>query len=122
MEKSGDRSPSRRHDARPVRHHDFSRLPIAFTLIALGVFFGYYAMGDHVFPLLVQRAFGVMSNDVLIAVPLFLFMGTWSSAPISSIGFSTACRYLRNTYRVLAVATLATCALFATATVSSAPS
>ena len=53
----------------------FLGFPIAFTLIALAVFFGYYAMGDNVFQLLVQRAFGVMSNDVLIAVPLFLFMG-----------------------------------------------
>ena len=53
----------------------FLGFPIAFTLIALAVFFGYYAMGDNIFQLLVQRAFGVMSNDVLIAVPLFLFMG-----------------------------------------------
>ncbi len=53
----------------------FLGFPIAFTLVALGVGFGYYAMGDNIFPLLVQRAFGVMSNDVLIAVPLFLFMG-----------------------------------------------
>lgn len=49
--------------------------PIAFTLIAMGIGFGYFAIGDIIFPLLVQRAYGVMSNDVLIAVPLFLFMG-----------------------------------------------
>ena len=41
----------------------FLGFPIAFTLIALAVFFGYYAMGDTIFQLLVQRAFGVMSND-----------------------------------------------------------
>lgn len=49
--------------------------PIAFTLVALSVFFGYIAIGDTIFPLLVQRTYGVMSNDVLISIPLFLFMG-----------------------------------------------
>ena len=49
--------------------------PIAFTLMALGVFFGYLAMGDIVFDLLVQRTYSVMTNDVLISVPLFVFMG-----------------------------------------------
>ncbi len=63
----------------------FLGFPIAFTLIALAVFFGYYAMGDNIFQLLVQRAFGVMSNDVLIAVPTF-----W-------IDYFTACRCRPNT-------------------------
>ena len=49
--------------------------PIAFTLMALGVFFGYFAMGDLVFKLLVQRTYSVMTNDVLISIPLFVFMG-----------------------------------------------
>src|SRR3546814_18994798 len=58
--------------------------PIAFTLLAMGVFFGYYAYGvpdqiglldNRVFDLLVQNTFSIMSNDVLTAVPLFLFMG-----------------------------------------------
>jgi len=49
--------------------------PIAFTLIAMAFGFGYYAMGPAIFNLLVQRTYGVMSNQVLIAVPLFLFMG-----------------------------------------------
>ena len=70
----------------------FLGFPIAFTLVALGVFFGYYAMGDNVFQLLVQRAFGVMSNDVLIAVPLFLFMGYMVERSIFSNDSSTACK------------------------------
>jgi TRAP-type mannitol/chloroaromatic compound transport system permease large subunit len=49
--------------------------PIAFTLMALGVFFGYWAMGDLIFNLLVQRTYSVMTNDVLISIPLFVFMG-----------------------------------------------
>src|ERR687894_1906919 len=49
--------------------------PIAFTLMAMGLFFGYLGMGDRVFDLLIQRTYAVMSSDVLISVPLFVFMG-----------------------------------------------
>jgi hypothetical protein len=49
--------------------------PIAFTLMALGVGFGYLAMGDTVFSLVVQRTYSVMTNDVLVSIPLFVFMG-----------------------------------------------
>jgi tripartite ATP-independent transporter DctM subunit len=91
--------------------------PIAFTLMALGVFFGYMGMQERVFDLLVQRTYGVMSNDVLISIPLFVFMGyiieranildrLFRSLQLASGGLPGA----------LAVATLATCALFATAT------
>ncbi|HYA20020.1 MAG TPA: TRAP transporter large permease subunit [Burkholderiales bacterium] len=95
----------------------FLGFPIAFTLIALGVFFGYYAMGDNIFPLLVQRAFGVMSNDVLIAVPLFLFMGYMvERSNLLDRLFHTLQIAAKHIPASLAVATLATCALFATAT------
>ena len=49
--------------------------PIAFTLMALGFFFGYFALGDIVIQLVVQRTYSIMTNDVLISVPLFTFMG-----------------------------------------------
>ena len=49
--------------------------PIAFTLMALGFAFGYMAMGDIVLSLVVQRVYSVMTNDVLVAIPLFVFMG-----------------------------------------------
>src|SRR4051794_854106 len=49
--------------------------PTAFTLMALGIIFGFIGFGPLVFNLLVQRTYGVMTSDVLIAVPLFLFMG-----------------------------------------------
>ena len=95
----------------------FLGFPIAFTLIALGVFFGYYAMGDNIFPLLVQRAFGVMSNDVLIAVPLFLFMGYMvERSNLLDRLFHSLQIAAKHIPASLAVATLATCALFATAT------
>ena len=95
----------------------FLGFPIAFTLIALGVGFGYYAMADNIFPLLVQRAFGVMSNDVLIAVPLFLFMGYMvERSNLLDRLFHSLQVALKHVPASLAVATLATCALFATAT------
>jgi tripartite ATP-independent transporter DctM subunit len=95
----------------------FLGFPIAFTLIALGVGFGYYAMGDNIFPLLVQRAFGVMSNDVLIAVPLFLFMGYMvERSNLLDRLFHSLQVSMKHVPGSLAVATLATCALFATAT------
>jgi tripartite ATP-independent transporter DctM subunit len=53
----------------------FLGFPTAFTLMALGVLFGAPSLGWHVFDLLVQRTFNVMSNDVLISVPLFILMG-----------------------------------------------
>ena len=87
--------------------------PIAFTLMAMGMFFGYFAMQDRVFDLLVQRAYAVMSNDVLISVPLFVFMGyiiersnildrLFRSLQLAS-GFLPAS---------LAIATMVTCSLF----------
>lgn len=91
--------------------------PIAFTLIAMGIGFGYFAIGDIIFSLLVQRAYGVMSNDVLIAVPLFLFMGYMvERANILDKLFSSLQLAARGVPASLAVASLATCALFATAT------
>jgi tripartite ATP-independent transporter DctM subunit len=91
--------------------------PIAFTLIALSVMFGYYAVGDTIFPLLVQRTYGVMSNDVLISVPLFLFMGYMvERANILERLFTSLQLAARGIPASLAVASLITCALFATAT------
>ncbi|MFM9849430.1 MAG: TRAP transporter large permease subunit [Hyphomicrobiaceae bacterium] len=91
--------------------------PIAFTLMAMGVGFGYYAMGPAVFQLFVQRTYSVMANDVLLSIPLFLFMGyVVERANILDRLFRSiqlAASWLPGS---LAVATLATCALFATAT------
>jgi tripartite ATP-independent transporter DctM subunit len=91
--------------------------PIAFTLIAMAFGFGYYAIGPAIFNLLVQRTYGVMSNQVLIAVPLFLFMGYMvERANILDKLFGALQLATRNVPGSLAVASLITCALFATAT------
>ena len=57
--------------------------PTAFTLMGMGMFFGWLSYRSvnpdiavrQVLDLMVQRAYAVMSNDVLIAIPLFVFMG-----------------------------------------------
>lgn len=91
--------------------------PIAFTLVALAVMFGYYAIGDGIFQLLVLRAYGVMTNQVLIAVPLFLFMGyVVERANVLSKLFDSLQLAARRLPGSLGVASLITCALFATAT------
>ena len=99
--------------------------PIAFTLIAMGVMFGYYAyfqpdqafFDNRVFYLLTQNTFSVMNNDVLIAVPLFLFMGYMiERSNILDRLFYSLQVALRHVPGAMAVAALITCALFATAT------
>jgi tripartite ATP-independent transporter DctM subunit len=91
----------------------------------MGVGFGFYAyftpgqavFENRIFTLLVQKAFEVASNDVLVAVPLFLFMGYLvERANILDRLFHSLQISLKNVPGALAVATLATCAMFATAT------
>ena len=57
--------------------------PTAFTLMGLGMFFGFIAFYDpaahwldnRIFDLMVQRAFGAMTNETLLSIPLFVLMG-----------------------------------------------
>ncbi len=99
--------------------------PIAFTLMAMGVGFGYYAyfrpdqafFDNRVFYLFTQNTFSVMNNDVLVAVPLFLFMGyVIERANILDRLFHSLQVSMRAIPGSMAVAALITCALFATAT------
>jgi tripartite ATP-independent transporter DctM subunit len=53
----------------------FIGFPIAFTLIILAIIFGYLGFGPLVFDLMVIQTMGLMSEEVLAAVPLFVFMG-----------------------------------------------
>jgi TRAP-type mannitol/chloroaromatic compound transport system permease large subunit len=99
--------------------------PTAFTLMGMGVFFAWFAY-HHVDPatadrqvldLMVQRTYGVMANDVLIAVPLFVFMGYLvERAALIDRLFKSLHLALSRVPGSLAVATIVTCAIFATAT------
>src|SRR5258705_6196186 len=99
--------------------------PTAFTLMGMGVFFGWLAYRSvdpataipRVLDLFVQRTYGVMSNDVLIAGPLFLFMGYLvERAQLIDRLFRSLHLATSRVPGSLAVATIVTCAIFATAT------
>jgi TRAP-type mannitol/chloroaromatic compound transport system permease large subunit len=126
----------------------FLGFPIAFTLMAMGIGFGYYAYYDEgrmwraferldetagswesfslwlngffnnrIFDLFVNQTYTVMSNEVLTAVPLFLFMGyIVERANIVDKLFGTLNIAAKNVPGSMGVAALLTCALFATAT------
>ena len=94
--------------------------PTAFTLMGMGMFFGWLAFDfdtAKVLDLMVQRTYWVMTNDVLIAIPLFVFMGyIVERANIIDMLFRSLHLSLSRLPASLAVATLITCAVFATAT------
>jgi TRAP-type mannitol/chloroaromatic compound transport system permease large subunit len=99
--------------------------PTAFTLMGMGVFFAWLAYRSvnpdlavaQVLDLMVQRTYGVMANDVLIAVPLFLFMGYLvERAQLIDRLFRSLHLATARVPGSLAVATIITCAIFATAT------
>jgi tripartite ATP-independent transporter DctM subunit len=99
--------------------------PTAFTLMGLGMIFGFYAFykpGQPIFEnsildLMVQRTYGVMTNDVLISIPLFVFMGyIIERANIIDKLFRSMQLAMKHVPGSLAVATIVTCAVFATAT------
>ncbi len=99
--------------------------PTAFTLMGMGVlftFFAYYfrepdAALTNTLSLMVQRTWGVMNNDVLIAIPLFVFMGYLvERANLIEKLFKSLHLTLVRVPGSLAVATIFTCAVFATAT------
>ncbi len=94
--------------------------PTAFTLMGMGMIFTWLAYDrntTHTLDLMVQAAFKTMSNDVLIAVPLFVFMGyIVERANLIERLFRSIHLALARLPGALAVATLVTCAIFATAT------
>ena len=103
--------------------------PVAFTLLAMGVGFGYYAymdagsletvasaLNNKIFYLLNQNTYSVMENDTLVAIPLFLFMGyVVERANIVNKLFYALQMAARNLPGSMAIAALITCAVFSTA-------
>ncbi len=94
--------------------------PTAFTLMGMGMIFTWLAYDrntTHTLDLMVQATFKVMSNDVLISIPLFVFMGYLvERANLIEKLFRSLHLALVRLPGALAVATLVTCAVFATAT------
>ncbi len=99
--------------------------PTAFTLMGMGTLFAWIAYRfdnpaiatQQTLDLMVQRTYAVMTNDVLISIPLFVFMGYMvERANLIERLFKSLHLAMSFVPGSLAVATLATCALFATAT------
>jgi len=99
--------------------------PTAFTLMGMGVFFAWLAYNSRnpneavglTLDLMVQRAYAVMANDVLISIPLFVFMGYLvERANLIDRLFKSLHLAMARVPGSLAVATIVTCAIFATAT------
>jgi TRAP-type mannitol/chloroaromatic compound transport system permease large subunit len=94
--------------------------PTAFTLMGMGMLFTWIAYEENTtktLDLMVQSAYKVMGNDVLISIPLFVFMGYLvERANLIEKLFHSLHLALARLPGALAVATLVTCAVFATAT------
>ena len=95
--------------------------PTAFTLMGLGMIFGYIAFldpGQHwwnnrIFDLIVQRTYGVMTNDTLLSVPLFVFMGyIMERAALVDRMFHAVQLAFRRVPASLAVTTMLVCAFW----------
>ncbi len=92
--------------------------PTAFTLMGLGMFFGFIAFyvpgqpltDNRVFDLMVQRTYGVMTNDALISLPLFVFMGyVMERAALVDKMFYSVQLAMKRVPASLAVTTLVVC-------------
>jgi TRAP-type mannitol/chloroaromatic compound transport system permease large subunit len=99
--------------------------PTAFTLMGMGMMFAWIAYRSQnpglavqqTLDLMVQRTYSVMSNDVLISIPLFVFMGYLiERANLIEKLFKSMHLATARLPGSLAVATIITCAIFATAT------
>ena len=95
--------------------------PTAFTLMGLGMVFGFIAFwvpGAHwydnrIFDLIAQRTYGVMTNDTLLSVPLFVFMGyIMERAALVDRMFHSVQLAFRRVPASLAVTTLLVCAFW----------
>jgi TRAP-type mannitol/chloroaromatic compound transport system permease large subunit len=95
--------------------------PTAFTLMGLGMLFGFLAFWTHgqhwynnqIFDLMVQRTYGVMTNDTLLSVPLFVFMGyIMERAALVDRMFHSVQLAFRKVPASLAVTTLLVCAFW----------
>jgi TRAP-type mannitol/chloroaromatic compound transport system permease large subunit len=95
--------------------------PTAFTLMGLGMVFGYLAFWtpdqhwyhNQIFDLMVQRTYGVMTNDTLLSIPLFVFMGyVMERAALVDRMFHSVQLAFRRVPASLAVTTLLVCAFW----------
>ena len=94
-----------------------SGFPIAFTMMFIGLAFGYLGIGDLVFHLMILQFYQVMSDPVLGAIPFFLFMGyILESAGLMDDLFHSTQKLMAPIPGSLYVAIILTATIFAAAT------
>jgi len=95
----------------------FMGFPVSFVLLANAMIFGYIGWGPVVFDLMVSRTYWTMSNDVLVAVPLFVFMGyLLERSAIWDDLFDSLLLAMGALRGSLALTTTIVCSIFAAAT------
>ena len=95
----------------------FIGFPISFTLIFLGLVFGYWGFGKLVFYLMTLQFNMIMTESTLVAVPLFIFMGIlMESAGLMERLFSAIQLMLSRTRGALFYAVMFVSTIFAAAT------
>lgn len=95
----------------------FVGFPISFTLLFLGIVFGYFGFGNLVFYLLTLQFNATMMEQTLAAVPLFIFMGIMmEQANLMERLFSSVQKMLANTRGSLFLAVMFVATIFAAAT------
>lgn len=67
--------------------------PIAFVLGGLAIIFGYFGLGERVFPMFVNRMWRTSTNELLVAIPMFVFMAAILDRSGISEGLFKALQY-----------------------------
>jgi tripartite ATP-independent transporter DctM subunit len=90
---------------------------LAFALMFMGLIFGLIYLGSSIFPMAMLQIFDVMESEILIAVPLFVFMGTvLEKSGVAEKVYQSLYEFFGPVRGGLALATIATCTIFAACT------
>jgi tripartite ATP-independent transporter DctM subunit len=90
---------------------------LAFSMMFIGVVFGLLFQGPSIFPMSMLQVFDVMESEILIAVPLFVFMGTiLERSGVAEKVYQSLYEFFGPVRGGLAIATIVTCTIFAACT------
>ncbi len=95
----------------------FLGFPIAFTLGGLGLIFGVIGWGPQVYQLFAHRAYGLMTEYIYAALPLFIFMGVMlEKAGVAEMAYATMYKWFGRLKGGLALGTVVLSTIFAACT------
>lgn len=91
--------------------------PIAFVLAGLAIVFGYFGLGERVFPMFVNRMWRTSTNELLVAIPMFIFMAAILDRSGISEGLFRALQYALGRFNgAIALTVVVLSAVFAAVT------